>query len=822
MKKILKQIGKQKKTIIWVTVVGATLFLALPQIAFAKAGWAHILVGGLVKTLVSIIGWILAKVMGIFMAVVNYNDFTNAPVIAYGWRVVRDVANMFFIVILLVIALATILQQEKYNYKKWLPRLVLMAILINFSKTICGLLIDVAQVVMLTFVGSFSKIGAGSLTQMLGIQEWQKMKDFTGPEVSGWGVLAAYFLALLYALIALVTVLSMVVMLVMRLVMIWVYVVLSPLAYLLASFPGGENYSKKWWTEFTKNLVIGPILAFFVWLSFATLGNPSTNEDKTLSAFKIDEVNSTDGVDLEGEQQMEGYTTSETMMKFIISIAMLIGGMKIAQEVGGAAGQALGKASGKLKSAGLVAGGAVGGFALAKAKQGGKAVGRGAGHVAGSIDRTLGHTIDKQIVRAGGEAIYSDKGLFGTHAGQVKDFYQGVKDRVSLGAPKSEEEAGIKNLQRDLFEATKGDSTATTTYQGREYGLDGKVIKEVTRDASGTRTGFGAAIRDADGNEVKKMSAWGAATYDSYQSNYRGNKAKNLAEHEKKVEEAKAKYTAMDLSRGEIDRKLSSAATSTVDKMALGLIKASKAAFRTKDEVDELKQVFNRNPLSRAKLKAEIDAKQPHFNYDFDTEVGRDDFEKALRTGKIDLGKISDETFAQQGFLSVMENRFGNNFEAVMNKTLDGRPQAAHNNYRSALESRRDDEQTAGNSAQANRYASIIANSYGDWGEAFSHDPGAMESNIKLYINQARAKDLNRMDKDTYISQPVLRDMVAKNISAGQLNSMMIDGANPELVREIRDVILSLGVDPNWTASERSAFTRKVTAINANPALANY
>ena len=44
-----------------------------------------------------------------------------------------------------------------------------MAVLINFSKTICGLLIDAAQIIMLTFVGAFSNIGEGSMVDLLGI-----------------------------------------------------------------------------------------------------------------------------------------------------------------------------------------------------------------------------------------------------------------------------------------------------------------------------------------------------------------------------------------------------------------------------------------------------------------------------------------------------------------------------------------------------------------------------------------------------------------------------------------------------------------------------
>jgi hypothetical protein len=84
--------------------------------------------------------------------VLSYQNFIGSEAVIQGWVIVRDLSNMFFVVILLVIAFATILHIENYNYKKWLPKLILMAVLINFSKTICGLLIDVAQIVMLTLL----------------------------------------------------------------------------------------------------------------------------------------------------------------------------------------------------------------------------------------------------------------------------------------------------------------------------------------------------------------------------------------------------------------------------------------------------------------------------------------------------------------------------------------------------------------------------------------------------------------------------------------------------------------------------------------------
>jgi len=319
----------------------------------ASAEWYLDLLGGIANILVSVFGWILSQVMVVLIYIAQYNNFIN-PAVSNGWVIVRNICNMFFVVILLVIAFATILHLENYSYKKWLPKLILMAVLINFSKTICGILIDIAQVVMLTFVNAFKDIGALNLTKMLGIADWQSLKGFS--EISDWEAAAAMVLAVIYSVVSLIVITAMLAMLVMRIVMIWIYVVLSPLAYLLSAFPGGQSYASEWWKEFTKNLIIGPVLAFFIWLSFTALANFNSSSlgitgtldsDNNLAHCKI------------GKNGTCEYGTSTLLIQFVIAIGMLLGGLKIAQEIGGAAGSVAGKVASKGKKL------AIGGAALA-------------------------------------------------------------------------------------------------------------------------------------------------------------------------------------------------------------------------------------------------------------------------------------------------------------------------------------------------------------------------------------------------------------------------------------------------------------------------
>ncbi len=338
------------------TGLSLVLFLG---IIFLFPNFAH---AGLGETVATVLGWVLYPIiwvlgkilimlMYILIGVAQYNDFINSNAVTTGWTLVRDLCNMFFILILLIIAFATILKIEQYNLKTWLPKLILMAILINFSKLICGIFIDVAQVIMLTFVNAFKDMAGGNLTEMLGVTKILSFDQSNSGDVTGWTILGSIILALIFSIISVVVVLTMLVMLAMRIIMIWIYVVLSPAAYLMASFPQGQSYSQRWWSDFSKNLIVGPVLAFFIWLSFASLGGIEGSRD--INKMKA-QSNSAGG---EATQENFSATVTEAgsqdnMTKFIISIGMLLGGLMIAQEMGGVAGSIAGKGMAKLQAMG--------------------------------------------------------------------------------------------------------------------------------------------------------------------------------------------------------------------------------------------------------------------------------------------------------------------------------------------------------------------------------------------------------------------------------------------------------------------------------------
>ncbi len=299
-----------------------------------------IVTGTILGILADIIGSLAGLIVTAIVSLSSYNGYINEKSIIMAWAIIRDFCNMFFILILLIIAFATILRIESYNMKKWLPKLLIMAVLINFSRTIAGLIIDFSQVFMLTFVSAISANGSDYVTA-LGIQKYfdlvKAMKDNTNATsqitiANMSGVITGLFFGMLFLVISVVVLGVILAVLVIRMVMLWIYVVLSPLAFLLAAFPGGQKYASRWWDEFIKNVITGPILMFFVWLAL-------------ISANSFDEFQFNTGANSFGASEM---MKPDNFLHFIIAIGMLVGGLIITSQAGGAAGGMAAKGMGAI------------------------------------------------------------------------------------------------------------------------------------------------------------------------------------------------------------------------------------------------------------------------------------------------------------------------------------------------------------------------------------------------------------------------------------------------------------------------------------------
>lgn len=189
-------------------------------------------------------------------------------VVAYGWAITRDLANIFLLLGLVVIGLGIILGIEEYQAKKTLPRLIAIALLINFTLVICGFILDFANLLMNYL------LGAGSLSPGLSNEIQNGIAQLAGQDLlKSLGLILTLFAfgivaAIVYALYAL--------LFIARYVYLWILIIIAPIAFVSKVFPVLSQakqffpsffHWEEWWKSFIQWSTIGIYAAFFIALA---------------------------------------------------------------------------------------------------------------------------------------------------------------------------------------------------------------------------------------------------------------------------------------------------------------------------------------------------------------------------------------------------------------------------------------------------------------------------------------------------------------------------------------------------------------------------
>jgi len=214
---------------------------------------------------------------------------------------------MGFVLVLIIIALATILRVERYQLKTTLRNLIIAAVLINFSLTIAGVFIDFTNVVGRYFFGAASPEGeiinfSSNLAQSLNMQgliQFQSTPAASLAETFAVDILNALgaLLSLVVTVLMTITFLGLILivfaglayMLLVRYIALAILLILMPLAWLFWTIPDLKNLWDKWWSQFLRWCFFLPASGFFLYLSiltFVKLGPLITAQATNLSAVQ--------------------------------------------------------------------------------------------------------------------------------------------------------------------------------------------------------------------------------------------------------------------------------------------------------------------------------------------------------------------------------------------------------------------------------------------------------------------------------------------------------------------------------------------------------
>ncbi|OGN14034.1 MAG: hypothetical protein A3J47_01940, partial [Candidatus Yanofskybacteria bacterium RIFCSPHIGHO2_02_FULL_43_22] len=273
------------------------------------------------------IGTLMGALVQLLAWTVNIRIYTNVPVIQESWKIMRDFANMLFIIALIVMAYGTIFNIPKYDFKSLIPRFIVVAVLINFSLVLGGLMIDATQVLNNTFLAAMGDI-SGQLGQGLNVTELlpEAKKVTQGGEALsnlGFSIIIKLLFGIFMFFTILVSVAVPLVVALVRIPILWALLIVSPMAWLLSILPATKGAYDNWWKQFLGWNLFLPYYLFSLYFALYFLGNmPKVIEG--LGQTFVDQS-------LTG---LGGNFTFSLIFSYVLVAVFLIGGTKVAMNAG--------------------------------------------------------------------------------------------------------------------------------------------------------------------------------------------------------------------------------------------------------------------------------------------------------------------------------------------------------------------------------------------------------------------------------------------------------------------------------------------------------
>ncbi len=315
--------------------ITSLLLITLPAVAkavgFMELDITEFVFEGLLKLiniLVNFVGGMLITLAGSLVNYVySFPDFVKAPVVQVGWTITRDLANMTFILGMLAIAFATILRMDilGFNLRKTLPKLIAMALLLNFSLVISGAIIDVGNSLGRFFVsgakpGEEINVGANIMAAVSAGQIAQ-MRNRASANMTT-NLLMSSIIQLIFYVILAFLLFAMAFIMVYRIVHLWLLIIMAPLAWVCSFLPSMSNYYTKWWSSFLQWAFIPAAMGFFIFLGLITgatfMGSDFTRTRDVGSAW----------------ENILPETPIAAIMQFIVVVFILFMGLATAQRWG--------------------------------------------------------------------------------------------------------------------------------------------------------------------------------------------------------------------------------------------------------------------------------------------------------------------------------------------------------------------------------------------------------------------------------------------------------------------------------------------------------
>lgn len=245
--------------------------------------------------LLLISGWMFDGIVNI--SVINMSNIIGnseglGGSITEAWATIRDIANMFFIFILLYTAFRTMFMSEYANVGRSILHIIVIAILINFSLFFTKVVIDASNIVSdgfyraiattnkeslsstlsdTPFLGSNDFKGiSGGYMRMLGLQTWFSADILRSQGVlsNPQNILIIGLLSSIFLFVSAIVLFMAAIMFAARFIILILLMILSPFAFIAYIIPGQSGKFSEWVHSLLNQAFFAPVFFALTWIVF--------------------------------------------------------------------------------------------------------------------------------------------------------------------------------------------------------------------------------------------------------------------------------------------------------------------------------------------------------------------------------------------------------------------------------------------------------------------------------------------------------------------------------------------------------------------------
>jgi hypothetical protein len=263
--------------------------------------WFNISVTGILLCLVgTVAGVITALGVAAGTAFIHLSIALNSTIYSpnslaqTGFDISLQLTNIIFVIALIIIAFMIMLRRSIGGRAAggMIAQLIIVAVLINFSFLIASGLIKTSDAITTVFIDSATSGGVAEMSETfrkdftskffgdkgyaqlsIGKSYGEAIKSVLGDELQK---LAGMIFAITFGIISIVTFFAVGIMFFIRYIALTILMILLPFALVGTILPGASGWWQGWTQNFTKWLLFGPAMAFFIYLAFVLMASDFT------------------------------------------------------------------------------------------------------------------------------------------------------------------------------------------------------------------------------------------------------------------------------------------------------------------------------------------------------------------------------------------------------------------------------------------------------------------------------------------------------------------------------------------------------------------